>query len=141
MQDMRDCYDSLLSAAAAAATNSAYEFFESLREMGVCLLQKIALNDDEETGKAMLMILGEVEFELKKQANGMLMMRRRLNNKKKLDGNIFTGTFSDLQSTQLFTLWGVLSIQSRSPIHSIGRNLCSHFRDCRLHCNVLLLLA
>ncbi|KAK9756075.1 hypothetical protein RND81_01G071500 [Saponaria officinalis] len=72
--------------------------------MGVCLLQKIALNDDEETGKAMLMILGEVEFELKKQANGMLMMRRRLNNKKKLDGNIFTGTFSDLQSTQLFTL-------------------------------------
>lgn len=88
MQDMRDCYDSLLSAA-AAATNSAYgmlfvkklnersinypkilsflcfcwiiellneilkfsEFSESLREMGVCLLQKIALNDDEESGE------------------------------------------------------------------------------------------
>lgn len=64
MQDMRDCYDSLLSAA-AAATNSAYEFSESLREMGVCLLQKIALNDDEESGKAMLM-LGKVQFELQK---------------------------------------------------------------------------
>ncbi|XP_021749176.1 uncharacterized protein At2g33490-like isoform X1 [Chenopodium quinoa] len=50
MQDMKDCYDSLLSAA-AAATNSAYEFSESLREMGVCLLQKIALNDDEESGE------------------------------------------------------------------------------------------
>ncbi|KAK9675342.1 hypothetical protein RND81_11G001600 [Saponaria officinalis] len=68
MQDMRDCYDSLLSAA-AAATNSAYEFSESLREMGVCLLQKIALNDDEETGKAMLM-LGKVQFELQKQVDG-----------------------------------------------------------------------
>ncbi|KAL2903775.1 hypothetical protein RDABS01_002485 [Bienertia sinuspersici] len=64
MQDMRDCYDSLLSAA-AAATNSAYEFSESLREMGVCLLQKIALNDDEESGKAMLM-LGKAQFELQK---------------------------------------------------------------------------
>ncbi|KAL9246604.1 hypothetical protein vseg_020120 [Gypsophila vaccaria] len=68
MQDMRDCYDSLLSAA-AAATNSAYEFSESLREMGVCLLQKIALNDDEESGKAMLM-LGKVQFELQKQVDG-----------------------------------------------------------------------
>ena len=27
------------------------EFSESLREMGVCLLQKIALNDDEESGE------------------------------------------------------------------------------------------
>lgn len=62
MQDMRDCYDSLLSAA-ASATNSAYEFSESLREMGICLLQKIALNDDEESGKVMLM-LGKVQFEL-----------------------------------------------------------------------------
>ncbi|XP_057542006.1 uncharacterized protein At2g33490-like [Amaranthus tricolor] len=64
MEDMKDCYDSLLSAA-AAATNSAYEFSESLREMGVCLLQKIALNDDEESGKVMLK-LGKVQFELQK---------------------------------------------------------------------------
>ncbi|KAK2993596.1 hypothetical protein RJ640_030903 [Escallonia rubra] len=67
MQDMRDCYDSLLSAAAATA-NSAYghllsEFSESLREMGDCLLEKTALNDDEESGKVLLM-LGKVQFEV-----------------------------------------------------------------------------
>lgn len=75
MIDMRDCYDRLLSAAAATA-NSVYgisminmlsstvhpksslnqfpllsEFSESLREMGDCLLEKTALNDDEESGK------------------------------------------------------------------------------------------
>ncbi|KAF7836802.1 uncharacterized protein G2W53_011661 [Senna tora] len=49
MQDMRECYDSLFSAAAATA-NSAYEFAESLRELGSCLLEKTALNDDEESG-------------------------------------------------------------------------------------------
>ncbi|XP_027926315.1 uncharacterized protein At2g33490-like isoform X2 [Vigna unguiculata] len=50
MQDMRDCYDTLLSAAAATAS-SAYEFSESLRDMGSCLLEKTALNDHgEETG-------------------------------------------------------------------------------------------
>ncbi|KAJ8759397.1 hypothetical protein K2173_006917 [Erythroxylum novogranatense] len=64
MEDMRDCYDSLLSAAAATA-NSAYEFSESLREMGACLLEKTALNDDEESGKVLLM-LGKVQFELQK---------------------------------------------------------------------------
>ncbi|KAK3018244.1 hypothetical protein RJ639_004479 [Escallonia herrerae] len=64
MQDMRDCYDSLLSAAAATA-NSAYEFSESLREMGDCLLEKTALNDDEESGKVLLM-LGKVQFEVQK---------------------------------------------------------------------------
>ncbi|KAK3018147.1 hypothetical protein RJ639_034426 [Escallonia herrerae] len=64
MQDMRDCYDSLLSAAAATA-NSAYEFSESLREMGDCLLEKTALNDDEENGKVLLM-LGKVQFEVQK---------------------------------------------------------------------------
>ncbi|XP_022725378.1 uncharacterized protein At2g33490-like isoform X2 [Durio zibethinus] len=63
-QDMRDCYDSLLSAAAATA-NSAYEFSESLREMGACLLAKTALNDDEESGKVLLM-LGKVQFKLQK---------------------------------------------------------------------------
>eukprot|EP00262_Sarcandra_glabra_P007513 TRINITY_DN2037_c0_g1_i1.p1 TRINITY_DN2037_c0_g1~~TRINITY_DN2037_c0_g1_i1.p1 ORF type:complete len:653 (+),score=118.03 TRINITY_DN2037_c0_g1_i1:324-2282(+) len=64
MQDMRNCYDSLLSAAAATA-NSAYEFSESLREMGSCLLEKTALNEDEDSGKVLLM-LGKVQFELQK---------------------------------------------------------------------------
>ncbi|KAK4265088.1 hypothetical protein QN277_026187 [Acacia crassicarpa] len=64
MQDMRGCYDSLLSAAAATA-NSAYEFSESLREMGSCLLQKTALNDDEESGRVLLM-LGKLQFKLGK---------------------------------------------------------------------------
>ncbi|KAI5679423.1 hypothetical protein M9H77_10373 [Catharanthus roseus] len=47
MKDTRDCYDRLLSAAAATA-NSVYE---SLGEMGDCLLEKTALSDDEETGE------------------------------------------------------------------------------------------
>ncbi|XP_020225912.1 uncharacterized protein At2g33490 isoform X2 [Cajanus cajan] len=64
MQDMRDCYDSLLSAA-AATQNSAYEFAESLQEMGTCLLEKTALNDDEESGKVLGM-LGNVQLELQK---------------------------------------------------------------------------
>ncbi|KAK2415214.1 hydroxyproline-rich glycoprotein family protein [Trifolium repens] len=64
MQEMRDCYDSLL-AAAAATENSAYEFSESLQEMGTCLLEKTALNDDEESGKVLWM-LGNVQFELQK---------------------------------------------------------------------------
>ncbi|GMP29748.1 hypothetical protein CsSME_00004728 [Camellia sinensis var. sinensis] len=64
MQDMRNCYDSLLSAAAATA-NSAYEFSESLRDMGTCLLEKTALNDDEESGKV-LSVLGNVQFDLQK---------------------------------------------------------------------------
>ncbi|KAM2203709.1 hypothetical protein ACFX1S_023442 [Malus domestica] len=64
MQDMRSCYDSLLSAAAATA-NSAYEFSESLREMGTCLLEKTALHDDEESGRVFLM-LGRLQYELQK---------------------------------------------------------------------------
>ncbi|GAU16571.1 hypothetical protein TSUD_168020 [Trifolium subterraneum] len=65
MQDMRDCYDTLLSAAAATAS-SAYEFAESLRDMGSCLLEKTALNDhEEETGKVLLM-LGKIQFKLQK---------------------------------------------------------------------------
>ncbi|KAH6809855.1 hypothetical protein C2S51_027638 [Perilla frutescens var. frutescens] len=68
MIDMRDCYDRLLSAAAATA-NSVYEFSESLREMGDCLLEKTALNDDEESGKVLLM-LGKVQFELQKLVDG-----------------------------------------------------------------------
>ncbi|KAL9316883.1 hypothetical protein ACSQ67_013400 [Phaseolus vulgaris] len=64
MEDMRECYDSLLSAAAAAA-NSSYEFSESLGELGSCLLQKIALHDDEESGKVLIM-LGKMQFQLQK---------------------------------------------------------------------------
>ncbi|KAK7304264.1 hypothetical protein VNO77_45131 [Canavalia gladiata] len=65
MQDMRDCYDTLLSAAAATAS-SAYEFSESLRDMGSCLLEKTALNDhEEETGKVLL-LLGKIQFKLQK---------------------------------------------------------------------------
>ncbi|RDX83166.1 hypothetical protein CR513_35946, partial [Mucuna pruriens] len=64
MQDMRDCYDSLLSAA-AATQNSAYEFAESLQEMGTCLLEKTSLNEDEESGKVLGM-LGSVQLELQK---------------------------------------------------------------------------
>ncbi|XP_022991417.1 uncharacterized protein At2g33490-like isoform X1 [Cucurbita maxima] len=64
MEEMRDCYDSLLSAA-AATENSAYEFSVSLQEMGACLLQKTALNDDEDSGKVLIM-LGKVQFELQK---------------------------------------------------------------------------
>ncbi|OMO85461.1 hypothetical protein CCACVL1_10161 [Corchorus capsularis] len=64
MQDMRNCYDSLLSAAAATA-NSAYEFSESLQEMGSCLREKRVLPDDEESRKILLM-LGDLQFELQK---------------------------------------------------------------------------
>ncbi|KAK3039120.1 hypothetical protein RJ639_028866 [Escallonia herrerae] len=64
MHDMRNCYDSLLSAAAATA-NSAYEFSESLQEMGTCLMEKTALNDDGETG-TVLLLLGKLQLELQK---------------------------------------------------------------------------
>lgn len=64
MEDMRNCYDSLLSAAAATA-NSAYEFSESLREMGGCLLEKAELYKDAES-KKVLMMLGKVQLELQK---------------------------------------------------------------------------
>ncbi|KAF7123168.1 hypothetical protein RHSIM_Rhsim12G0020900 [Rhododendron simsii] len=64
MADMVDCYDSLFSSAAATA-NSAYEFSESLQEMGSCLLKKTALNDDEESGEVLLK-LGKLQFELQK---------------------------------------------------------------------------
>ncbi|XP_031490432.1 uncharacterized protein At2g33490-like [Nymphaea colorata] len=64
MEDMRDCYDSLL-AAAASTTNTAYEFSESLRELGSCLLEKTALNDDEDSGRVLLM-LGKAQFQIQK---------------------------------------------------------------------------
>ncbi|XP_051141105.1 uncharacterized protein At2g33490-like isoform X4 [Andrographis paniculata] len=64
MRDMRTCYDSLLSAAAATA-NSAYEFSESLLEMGNCLLEKTIMHDDGESGGTLSM-LGRVQLELQK---------------------------------------------------------------------------
>ncbi|KAL1210094.1 hypothetical protein V5N11_010669 [Cardamine amara subsp. amara] len=63
MQDMRDCYDRLLSAAAATA-NSAYEFSESLGEMGSCL-EQIAPHDDEESSR-ILSMLGKVQYDLQR---------------------------------------------------------------------------
>ncbi|CDP16722.1 unnamed protein product [Coffea canephora] len=71
MKDMRDCCDSFLSAA-AATTNSAYEFSESLLEMGNCLLERTAFNSDGEcvdAGRA-LSILGKVQLELQKLVDG-----------------------------------------------------------------------
>lgn len=65
---MRECYDTLLSAA-AATTNSAYEFSESLRDMGACLFEKTTLNHDEESGKVLFM-LGKLQFELQKLIDG-----------------------------------------------------------------------
>ncbi|GJY53522.1 putative arfaptin homology domain/BAR domain protein [Tanacetum coccineum] len=64
MNEMKDCFDSLLSAA-AATINSVYEFSESLREMGGCLLEKTSLNDDREddTGRVLLM-LGKEQFHI-----------------------------------------------------------------------------
>ncbi|WOL17969.1 hypothetical protein Cni_G26762 [Canna indica] len=64
IRDIRNCYDSLLSAAAATA-NSAYEFSEALREYGTCLLDKTAIKDEEENGRV-LFILGKAQFELQK---------------------------------------------------------------------------
>ncbi|GER38892.1 hydroxyproline-rich glycoprotein family protein [Striga asiatica] len=64
MKDMRTCYDSLLSAAAATA-NSAYEFSESLLEMGNCLLEKTAMHDDGES-RGVLSTLGKLQLELQK---------------------------------------------------------------------------
>ncbi|XP_023635076.1 uncharacterized protein At2g33490 isoform X2 [Capsella rubella] len=66
MQDMREGYDRLLEVAAAMA-NSAYEFSESLGEMGSCLAQ-IAPHNDQETGGVLLM-LGKVQFELQKHVD------------------------------------------------------------------------
>ncbi|WOL12872.1 hypothetical protein Cni_G21640 [Canna indica] len=64
MQDMRNYYDSILSAACTTA-NNAHEFSEALEELGTCLLEKTALNDDEDSGMA-LMMMGKAQFELQK---------------------------------------------------------------------------
>ncbi|KAI3897791.1 hypothetical protein MKX03_013697 [Papaver bracteatum] len=62
MQDMKNCNDSLLYAAAAAA-NSAFVFSESHRQMASCLLEQSALNDDGQIGNVLRM-LSKVQFEL-----------------------------------------------------------------------------
>ncbi|XP_022011604.1 uncharacterized protein At2g33490 [Helianthus annuus] len=67
MQDMRNCYDCLLAAAAATA-NSIYEFSESLNEMGNCLLGKTAAVCDSEKGNV-LTTLGNLQLELQKIAD------------------------------------------------------------------------
>ncbi|KAK9067386.1 hypothetical protein SSX86_014714 [Deinandra increscens subsp. villosa] len=67
MQDMRNCYDSLLSAAAATA-NSIYEFAESLNEMGTCLLDKTTVDAEDESGRV-LSALGNMQSELQKIAD------------------------------------------------------------------------
>ncbi|KAL8251376.1 hypothetical protein R6Q59_035069 [Mikania micrantha] len=67
MQEMRNCYDSLLSAAAATA-NSIYEFAESLNEMGTCLLDKTTVDADDESGRV-LSSLGNMQSELQKIAD------------------------------------------------------------------------
>ncbi|KAK3158039.1 hypothetical protein QOZ80_2AG0132070 [Eleusine coracana subsp. coracana] len=65
VEDMRNCYDGLISAA-AATTNSVYEFSEALEEMGSCFLAKTALNGDDDDSGRVLMMLGKVQFELQK---------------------------------------------------------------------------
>lgn len=62
---MRNCYDGLLSSA-AATTNSVYEFSEALEEMGSSLLAKTALNDDDDDSGRVLMMLGKAQYELTK---------------------------------------------------------------------------
>ncbi|XP_039842923.1 uncharacterized protein At2g33490-like isoform X2 [Panicum virgatum] len=62
---MRNCYDGLISAA-AATTNSVYEFSEALEELGGCFLAKTALNGDDDDSGRVLMMLGKVQFELQK---------------------------------------------------------------------------
>lgn len=67
MQDIRNSYDGLISAA-AAMTNSIFEFSESLHEMGTCLLDKTATDVDGESGRV-LSTLGNIQSELQKIAD------------------------------------------------------------------------
>ncbi|EPS71091.1 hypothetical protein M569_03668, partial [Genlisea aurea] len=64
VEDMKTCYDGLLSAAAATA-NCAYEFSESLLEIGYALLETTVVYDNGETGEA-LSLLGRAQIELQK---------------------------------------------------------------------------
>ncbi|KAJ0988767.1 hypothetical protein J5N97_007123 [Dioscorea zingiberensis] len=62
MLEMRSRYDTLLQVA-AATTNSAYEFSENLHEIGDFLHKTASENDNEDSGKALLM-LGKAQYEL-----------------------------------------------------------------------------
>ncbi|KAM0892210.1 hypothetical protein ACQ4PT_025900 [Festuca glaucescens] len=67
MADMRNCYDNLLSVAAAIA-NSSYEFCEALQEMGTCLVKRVTPNKEGINGNhdKVLLLLGKSQFELRK---------------------------------------------------------------------------
>ncbi|XP_071706204.1 uncharacterized protein At2g33490-like [Rutidosis leptorrhynchoides] len=67
MQDIRNCYDGLISAA-AAMTNSIFEFSESLHEVGMCLQDKTIFDADGESGRV-LSTLGNTQSELQKIAD------------------------------------------------------------------------
>ncbi|KAI7746402.1 hypothetical protein M8C21_033632 [Ambrosia artemisiifolia] len=67
MEDIRNCYEGLLSAA-AAMTNSIFEFSESLNEVGNCLLDKTIADPDGESGRV-LSTLGNIQSELRKIAD------------------------------------------------------------------------
>ncbi|KAL0773654.1 hypothetical protein Bca101_038805 [Brassica carinata] len=73
MQEMRESYDRLLSVAAATA-NSAYEFSESLGEMGSCL-EQISPHNDEESDVVKHMMKDKVHL---KGGKGERLVRRQL---------------------------------------------------------------
>ncbi|KAM0865544.1 hypothetical protein ACQ4PT_043201 [Festuca glaucescens] len=50
MEEMRNCYDSVMST--ATGTSSVYEFAEVMEEMETCLLEKTAIDyDDKDSGE------------------------------------------------------------------------------------------
>lgn len=64
IQDMLECYEGLMLTSARAA-NSVFEFSEALQDVATCLLEKTALNIDEDSGRVLLM-LGKVQYDLHK---------------------------------------------------------------------------
>lgn len=64
IQDMIECYEGLMLTSARAA-NSVFEFSEALQDVATCLLEKSALNIDEDSGRVLLM-LGKVQYDLHK---------------------------------------------------------------------------
>jgi hypothetical protein len=60
VEEMRNCYDGFISAA-AATTNGVYEFAEALEELGSCLLAKPVLNDDDDDSGE-LSIINHIEI-------------------------------------------------------------------------------
>ncbi|KAH9310570.1 hypothetical protein KI387_025605, partial [Taxus chinensis] len=64
IEEMKGCYESLLSASAMIA-NCAHEFSQALHDTAICLLKMTALDANEEGG-GILKMLGEVQYELHK---------------------------------------------------------------------------